>query len=215
MKKTRVVITLCCAVILLVVVGLLINSSILSKRQIFASSHEMQVSLSGVWVYWTEHTAVNAVEINGDELTWYLYNDDEGRKQKITYSPSRGMFMAGSDKYYVIKSNEAGKTDFYLSCDDDKYTLGTLGSLDRNPYSDSYASDIENAHKAAGRYTLELKKNNPEISGVSINSAGSCTGDFYYFDCSVVYKSGVYRNGEIIVLKDDSDNFIVDSLIFH
>ena len=190
---------------------LTINNTIMTSRVTYNTESTMKTDISGVWVEDNEELGNYKVafDIQGNKLIKHRYSDDEGREYDIKFVPSRGKFITDIGTFVVKKASKTiqGKK-FYLEMNGQKYRLGGLDLLDRDPSSPSYESDWRKAEIAALGYSSSLSSQHPEILSVTVNGkdGGSGSGEYYNFSCRVVYKNGKIRNGYIVV-KRTNGNF--------
>lgn len=132
-KRLGIVAGIVCAVVLLV---LGINSSVLSKREIYSSEDEMRNAMQGTWSYYGYSDEVLwQIQIDGDTCAQVFDATDDAFEREITWKPSRGTFEVGSKTYVVNKGGRTLKEGSY-----EYLKGGTFSSNDDSTSSYSYES---------------------------------------------------------------------------
>lgn len=209
-KKKNTIIGVIVGIAVCVMIGFIIDASVIASRVTYESESAMESALQGTYIY--RFTSSNrpawGIVIENKKFRQHYYSDDEGRERDISFYPSRGYITVGSDTYIVKK--DGNKT--YLLNGSHEYRSGSLSSLDRDPDSESYKKDLSAAWMEAYKYKTMLETKQSSISSVSINGDGTCSGSYYYFDCTVRHTEGTIRWGKIKVSKDSSGKFEAQGL---
>jgi hypothetical protein len=169
----------------------------------------MAIELEGTWVYVNSFgISCRAFVIENGVLTEYLFSDQSLSPKSIDYLPSRGKIVAG-DYSIIVKYDEDSDKEqkLCLEYNGNKYVQGSIYSLGRNPYSDSYEQDMTGARKEAEKYINNVWDKQDNIFFISLTGDGRCNGNWYYFDCEVTYDNGTERNGTVSVVMNDDGSF--------
>lgn len=212
-QKKKINIKISIALIIVLIVSIfIIDSCIISSRVTYETEGEMKEVLQGVWVCRSETlgNALLAIRIQDNTITKYYYSDSEGYSDKVEFNNKRGYFSTEGDKYILKK--EDGR--LVLHEDNYKYKSGSLDSLGRDPESESYKDDMLNAKIEASAYCRRLKSKQANINSAWVTGNGTCSGSYYFYDCTVTYTNGDMKFGTITVYKNTSGRFEATGLSF-